>query len=379
MGSSKKLSIDLIRIDGGTQMRAEIDQATVDEYAAAWKAKAEFPPVVVFFDSADYWLADGNHRTLGAKAAGLVSILADVRKGTQREAILFAAGANRTHGLRRTNADKRKAVNTLLDDPDWGARSSAWIAGECGVSDSLVESIRNERRQHTEKDVELRIGQDGKTRKPKQKSESEKDLQHFRLVLGTDGTVFEGDFKSQKAALEACDKVYPGAPVMSINGDPVEGWADNELQGDGKPPADHLLRKSARAADTQQENFAPFAKSQDDPPREPGVKRPTGGTSFNPEEWQQPDFDRMQGLHGEMRAALVAFKKSWNEAKGGRHGAYLQVAESRLHKAYQELWDAVESQKPERTCPKCDAAGCKFCAGTGWLSKFQASSLPKGA
>ena len=37
-------------------------------------------------------------------------IAADVRQGTRRDALLFAAGANSSHGLSRTTADKRRAI-----------------------------------------------------------------------------------------------------------------------------------------------------------------------------------------------------------------------------------------------------------------------------
>lgn len=32
----------------------------------------------------------------------------EVLRGTKRDAILYSVGANSTHGLRRTNADKRR-------------------------------------------------------------------------------------------------------------------------------------------------------------------------------------------------------------------------------------------------------------------------------
>lgn len=43
-------------------------------------------------------------------------IKADVREGTRRDGILHAVGANATHGNRRTNEDKRRAIVILLND-----------------------------------------------------------------------------------------------------------------------------------------------------------------------------------------------------------------------------------------------------------------------
>lgn len=140
----KKLKLSDIRVDGGTQSRAGVDQTTVDEYAAAMSDGAEFPELVVFYDGSTYWLADGFHRFNAAKQAKLRVFPCDVRQGTQRDAVLFSCGANATHGLRRTNADKRRAVETLLRDGEWAKWSDREIARRCGVSNSFVSNLREE-------------------------------------------------------------------------------------------------------------------------------------------------------------------------------------------------------------------------------------------
>ena len=136
------IELSKIRIDGCTQPRAELNQATVDEYAEAIKTGAQLPPVTLFFDGANYWLADGFHRYFGAKAAGRTTIHEDITPGTLREAILYSLSANSKHGLRRSNADKRRAVQTLLDDAEWGAWSDNELARRCAVSVSFVGDVR---------------------------------------------------------------------------------------------------------------------------------------------------------------------------------------------------------------------------------------------
>jgi hypothetical protein len=138
----KKLNLNVIRIDGGTQARVEIDMDVVADYAEAVKAGIEFPAVTAYHDGADYWLADGFHRFHAHKQAGKASIAAEVLTGTAREAILHSLGANGTHGLRRTNADKRKAVQTMLADAEWTAWSDRKIAEACGVSQPFVSGMR---------------------------------------------------------------------------------------------------------------------------------------------------------------------------------------------------------------------------------------------
>lgn len=138
-----KLRTYLIHTDGGTQPRAGTDQRTVTEYAQDMLAGVTFPPVVVFNDGADYWLADGFHRVLAARVANLENVEADVRMGTQRDALLYACGANAEHGMRRTNDDKRRAVTRLLEDDEWSKWSDREIAKKCRVGHSFVSELRS--------------------------------------------------------------------------------------------------------------------------------------------------------------------------------------------------------------------------------------------
>lgn len=139
-----RLPITAIRIDGGTQPRAYTDADVVADYADVMLNGTVFPSVIVFYDGLTYWLADGFHRVEAAKRAGLTDIAAEVRQGTQRDAILFSVGANANHGLRRTNADKRRAVERLLRDEEWAAWSDREIARKCAVHHELVGRVRKD-------------------------------------------------------------------------------------------------------------------------------------------------------------------------------------------------------------------------------------------
>jgi hypothetical protein len=139
---SEKVCLKKIRIDGGTQPRAAIYENIIADYANALLDGTILPPVVVFFDGDDYWLGDGFHRYHANKKARLSEIEADVRNGTQRDAILYSVGANESHGLRRTNEDKRRAVLTLLNDEEWSKWSNRVIARQCAVSPGFVDKLR---------------------------------------------------------------------------------------------------------------------------------------------------------------------------------------------------------------------------------------------
>lgn len=136
------IPLNSVRINGGTQSRVELNQATIGEYAEAIRLSTELPPVVVFFDGVHFWLADGFHRFHAHREAGALEITADIRTGTQRDAVLYSVGANAAHGLRRSNDDKRKAVITLLNDPEWSSWSDREIARVCGVSHTFVANLR---------------------------------------------------------------------------------------------------------------------------------------------------------------------------------------------------------------------------------------------
>lgn len=173
---TQAISLDLIRTDGGTQMRFALDEEVCADYRDKWLSGIEFDAVELFHDGSAYWLADGFHRFFGAKQAKRSSIPSRIHQGTQREAILFAAGANVGHGLRRTNIDKRVAVTALLNDDEWAAWSDKKIADQAGVSDMLVRDVRNQLQESCSSSAaaktkdQPRTGRDGKKRKAKKKA-----------------------------------------------------------------------------------------------------------------------------------------------------------------------------------------------------------------
>lgn len=138
------IGLDKIRIDGGTQSRVKIDENVVAQYADEMLNGDLFPPVVLFHDGVDYWLADGFHRYFANKRINSPGISADVKEGSVRDAILHGIEANNKHGLRPTNEDKRKGVITMLKDIEWQDLSNREIGRICGVSHTLVNAIRKE-------------------------------------------------------------------------------------------------------------------------------------------------------------------------------------------------------------------------------------------
>jgi hypothetical protein len=161
-----------------TQSREKMCQETIQDYADLYRDDVPMPPIVVFWDSEFYWLADGFHRYYAQQTLGLEDVEAEVREGTQRDARRYSLGANQTHGLRRTNGDKRRAVKMALSDDEWREWSDSRIASEiCGCSHTFVASVRATFQLATDASssktpAKTRVGKDGKRRPAKKKPSS---------------------------------------------------------------------------------------------------------------------------------------------------------------------------------------------------------------
>lgn len=140
-----KLKYEQIRIDGGTQSRAELLIPVMEDYAEQMRLGVKFPPITVFFDGKDYWLVDGFHR-LGAALRvypdGPIEV--EVIQGTQVDAQWYSFGVNKTHGLRRKREDTARAARAALLHPQGVKRSDREIAEHIGVDHKTVARHRAE-------------------------------------------------------------------------------------------------------------------------------------------------------------------------------------------------------------------------------------------
>jgi uncharacterized ParB-like nuclease family protein len=157
------LDIDALRIDGDTQPRSAVCEATVAEYAEDMKAGADFPPVRVVSDGAAYWLIDGFHRYYAHLRLGRTRIRAEVTTGLLTEAQWLSLAANQGHGLRRSNADKAKAVmKALRMRPDMSDHAIAEHVGVSHVTVSRHRQPPTEATTGTMFQSESRTGRDGR-------------------------------------------------------------------------------------------------------------------------------------------------------------------------------------------------------------------------
>ncbi|OUW18547.1 MAG: chromosome partitioning protein ParB [Opitutales bacterium TMED158] len=197
--NEKSLSLEEIDIYSGTQTRVSTNDEAVEGYAEAMLQGASFPPVIVFFDGAKHYLADGFHRYLAAKKIELRDLQAEVREGTRGDALIHALGANATNGVYRTNADKRNAVEIALEE--WTDRSNAYLADICKVS---IELVRRIRKQLGLDNQDVVLGRDGKKYPSKKPGDSGSmtslEKQEASLNGGGDGGGSGGGKPSKKNA-----------------------------------------------------------------------------------------------------------------------------------------------------------------------------------
>jgi hypothetical protein len=139
MPTIEKIFPENIRLDGGTQPRAKINQQICAEYGEQMKAGEKFPAIDVFFDGENYWLADGFHRIQAyVMARPGEAITCNVYQGSLQDAQWYSYGVNKAHGLRRSNNDKQRAVMFALAHPAAVDKSNYQIAEHCGVSEFMI-------------------------------------------------------------------------------------------------------------------------------------------------------------------------------------------------------------------------------------------------
>ena len=233
----RRVPINRIDFEASPLPRAEINSDAVTEYAELLRAGETLPAVILYTNGARFWIGDGWHRikaeirASGHKTDHLpddVTISAHVEKGTLRDCILHAVGANSKHGVRRTSEDKRKAVGLLLSDSDWGKRSDSWVAEKCRVSDKTVARVRAEIQPSSEI-RSCRKGKDGRTRNVTRIGKARKPaLPNPKATKKTEGDSREEERENVVRPIEPVVNKLPGGPEepakATVTDDRASAW-----------------------------------------------------------------------------------------------------------------------------------------------------------
>lgn len=145
---TRMLKIDQLIRDPALQMRENIE-ADPENFARLLEMVSDGempPPCEVVSDGRAHWLTDGYLRTAVLEKAGKSSVECLILPGTFLDARMRALRANAGNGSGRTDGDRRKAVNAILDSPEllekarneFGCGILAAVAKACGVSSCTV-------------------------------------------------------------------------------------------------------------------------------------------------------------------------------------------------------------------------------------------------
>lgn len=140
MSKIEQVKVSSIRMDDALQPRASITDEAVAEYAQAMADGVSLPPCLVVREGKTHWLCDGFHRVAAAKRIRRKTVECQVVVGDKQHAIWLASAANKNHGVRRTNADKRRAVLMALSVK--GDAPYREIADHCAVTHEMVRQLK---------------------------------------------------------------------------------------------------------------------------------------------------------------------------------------------------------------------------------------------
>lgn len=165
-----EVRLDDLRLDERLQPRVRLDQAVVDDYAAAYQRKDPMPPIRVWILRRLYQTPDidtpvltrGFTRVAAAKQAGLKTLPAEIIICTDpvdedlttlpKGLLLDSLSGNATNGQRLTNADKKRAVelyHQLTPKSAWGSLRT--VAALIGCSHEFIAQYRKPKPETPEK------------------------------------------------------------------------------------------------------------------------------------------------------------------------------------------------------------------------------------
>lgn len=180
LAGPESLLVSSIIAHADVQMRAGgLDESYVQELADVLETGAELPPIVVYRSAVPegvssikpegvIYVADGFHRLVAAKAAGVEKIAAEVRSGGIVDAKRCAMGANSTHGRRRTQEDLERAYRWAVAESFVEPGDTAAVAELLCVSQRWAREITRGAREQIRAEVDAAIGRlqaEGKTQK----------------------------------------------------------------------------------------------------------------------------------------------------------------------------------------------------------------------
>lgn len=96
------------------RLRIKMRRQKIGDYARAYRAGAQFPPIEVVKDGEAYLLVDGFHRFAALRENGAQTVEARITEGDINRAMIKAATANTQHGMGWTAQELRQAFSMYM-------------------------------------------------------------------------------------------------------------------------------------------------------------------------------------------------------------------------------------------------------------------------
>ncbi len=348
-GSVVHVPIRSIRADGGTQVRASLDVDYIEELKLVVLDDHDLPAIDVWYDGTAYWISDGFHRYEAYLRADRETIPCVVHAGTQVDAQWASYAANQYHGLRRSNADKERAVQAALVHPNGVCMSDRAIAQHVGVSSPMVAKYR------------------------KAPAATVKDLQS-PVRTGRDGRTIDTSNIGRKPTA--------ANPPAEAEDEPLEEESSAAIEADGSEPA---------PADCPFDADCAHEPAGEDHPSESDAQPEQAATVTDATDRSVPEH--LAEVFGETRAQFLEFARKLagvrnqleSLASDPQAGTFLEWLP--LRKSLDEAHHAIKFATPYAVCPYCDGNSvncvplpkpCEPCRGSGWVNETVYRSSPKG-
>lgn len=333
-----ELLLDQIDPTPAESVRAGYNEEYTDRYAEAYERGDKLPPIDVFGGFGKFFLGDGGHRRKACLKLGRKKVVCLVRAFASDDdafaaALRHAAGSNESHGLNRTNEDKRAAVSAVIGRPEYETASDTAIGELCKVGHVLVRLVRE------------KLTDDGVlTGKAASTARGYKPDASIR-----GGAVTDGKGNVVKPAAESGRATSQDEPATKSEPEPTTPKATTPPEPNGSPLADQVRDGTGRVV----------------PPQLMECFRSGRQLVRDTRELLGEVFDGIQAASGE----------EWGKGLP----AILTTVEAEI----KTVGENVGSSIPAYLCPHTDDTGthvqpgnCKVCHGRGWLSRHVYRQLP---
>ena len=307
----------------GMQVRASMSEDTIQEYMEAMTGGAVFPPVICYHDGEDYLLADCFHRLEAWRRLGCKKCKSEVKDGTRLDALKYALKANIDHGLRRTNADKKRAVTVAYEN-----RHELGL-GEVPSANSIAE------------------------------------------LIGVNHTFVSNQLATVASWSNAKERTGADGRTRSLPPPRPQKTGTEDAIPHAMPPPQRPQ------ASTQRPQPLPTYQQPPERPRTPDlglIPRDSLGNTI------PPNLTDHWGRRVEVQAVSALLRKARVDIRRAQEGhdpawSGLNFSSTLMH--LDNAIAQVEGAVPHCVCLFCKGIGCRACGGSGIMTEFQYSNAPR--